>query len=167
MQDVASQFREYARLERQRSSGELSPAELARWMELKRALARRFSPDLPDGQADRRASLRVPTQMRVSFHSALELRGSLMTQLSKGGLFVRAQRLLDIGSRVTLNIHIEEDGEVLQVPAEVVSHNLGPRFESGAQGMGMRFLEMKPEVEREIAKLYDRALREQARTSER
>lgn len=168
MADVATWFREYALLERKRASGAaLSPAEIARWTRLKRALARRFSPGLKDGEADRRASLRVPTHLRVSFHSRDELKDSLMTQLSRGGVFVRAKQLLDIGSRVTLNVHIEEDGELLEVPAEVVSHNVGPHFEANVQGMGMRFLDLEPEVERQLSALYDRALHDEARKAER
>ncbi len=41
-----------------------------------------------DTHADRRGSVRVPVKLRVGFATYGELRESLMTNLSRGGLFV-------------------------------------------------------------------------------
>jgi uncharacterized protein (TIGR02266 family) len=155
--DVALRFREYLFLERKRSSGELSPAELRRWVALKRLLGRTFSPGVSEEQADRRTSLRVPTKMKVHFASLGELRESLMTNLSRGGLFLATRHLLDIGTRVVLRIDVEEGGRVLEVPAEVVCQNLGPRL-ARRRGIGLRFLDMDDDTRREIDRLYERRL---------
>ena len=64
--DVALVFREYVRLDRMRAKG-LTPEELHRFTLLKRKLNQHFSPGLPDAQADRRDSVRVPVRMRVAF----------------------------------------------------------------------------------------------------
>ena len=49
------------------------------------------------------------------------------------------------------------------VPGEVVSQNVGPNFESGQSGIGLRFLEMKPEVARKVEALYESKLKEAGR----
>jgi uncharacterized protein (TIGR02266 family) len=153
--DVAAQFREYIQLDRKHCSGGLTPAEFERWNLLKRILGRKFSPGLSDEDSDRRSSLRVPAHLRVDFPSVAELRDQLMTNLSRGGLFVSANHLLDIGTRVTLHIHIESGDERLEIPAEVVSQNVGPRYESEPPGMGMKFLEMDEAVERRLGEMYE------------
>ena len=61
--DVATRFREYTRLEKKRAEGGLTPAELRRWVAIKRMLSRSFSPGIGREQADQRASLRVPTRL--------------------------------------------------------------------------------------------------------
>ncbi|MFQ5418117.1 MAG: PilZ domain-containing protein [Myxococcota bacterium] len=76
-----------------------------------------------------------------------------------GGLFVAADPLLDIGTRLTLHLHIESSGERLEVPAEVVSHNVGPNYGSEAGGMGLRFLDMELDVRKMLESLYDETLR--------
>jgi len=38
-----------------------------------------------------------------------------------------------------------------------------PNFESGQTGMGLRFLEMKPEVARRVEALYEHKLKEAAK----
>ena len=157
MSDVLRLFREFARLDRKRGRG-LSPEELKRWILQKRKLARSFNPDVSDAQADRRASIRVPTRLVVGFRHIGDLRRCWMTNLSRGGVFVESGELLPIGSRLTLRIGIGETGEEIEVPAEVASHDVGPRFET-RRGMGMRFLEVSAEVSKKLDDLYDSAFR--------
>jgi len=52
--------------------------------------------------------------------------------------------------------------EVLSGALRRVSQNVGPNFESGRSGMGLRFLEMKSEVARKVEGLYERKLKEAA-----
>lgn len=158
MPDVVAQFREYIRLDRKHRSGGLTPTELERWTLLKRSLGRKFSPGLSDEDADQRSSVRVPAQLRVDFPSIAELRGKLMTNLSRGGLFVATTHLLDIGTRVTLHINIESSDERLEIPAEVVSQNVGPEYEPEPPGMGLQFLDMDAAAKRRLEELYEETL---------
>jgi uncharacterized protein (TIGR02266 family) len=158
--DVATRFREYTRLEKKRTAGGLTPAELRRWIAIKRMLSRSFSPGVSKAQADQRASLRVPTRLGASFATAGEIRRSLMTNLSRGGVFLRSEDLVDLGTRVDLCIHIDESGEDIRVLAEVVAHNVGPGFGSDEHGMGLRFLDMDEATQKQIEELYERSLRE-------
>jgi len=128
-------------------------------MLLERIPGKRFAPHLSDEQADQRASLRVPVRLRVEFPSVQSLRGQVMTNISRGGLFVAIANPLAIGTRVTLQLHIETTGERLELPAEVVSQNVGPHFEAEPQGMGLRFLDMDPTVREKLEALYDDSLR--------
>jgi uncharacterized protein (TIGR02266 family) len=165
--EVVAQFREYIRLDRKQRSGGLTPTEFERWTRLKRSLGQKFSPGLSDEQSDQRSSLRVPAQLRVDLPSIAELRGMLMTNLSRCGLFVATTHLLDIGTRVTLHITIESSDERLEVLAEVVSQNVGPQYESARTGMGMQFLDMDDAVRRRLDELYEETLQDAARRSVR
>jgi uncharacterized protein (TIGR02266 family) len=166
MKDVGPLLREYAQLERKSSLAGLDTLELERWALLKRALVRHLSPGVSEAQIDRRQSLRVPMRLRVSFASTKDLGEHLMTNLSRKGVFISTTHLADIGTRLDLRIHIDETDDVIEVPATVVSHNIGPHFERGQQGMGMSFAELPAEVEKRLAGLYQKALEEHARLSE-
>jgi uncharacterized protein (TIGR02266 family) len=165
LQDVASQFREFIHLDRKHRTDGLTAAELDRWSRLKRALGRKFSPDLSNEHSDARRSVRVPTQLRVDFASVDELRGQRMTNLSRGGLFVATAHQLAIGTRVTLLVHIDESGDTLEIPAEVASHNVGPQYASDQQGMGLRFLEMDAATSSRLEALYEASLETATRES--
>jgi uncharacterized protein (TIGR02266 family) len=158
--DVATRFREYTRLEKKRAKGGLTPAELRRWVAIKRMLSHSFSPGIGKARADQRASVRVPTRLGVSFATVGEIRRSLMTNLSRGGVFLRTEDLVDLGTRLELCVHIDESGEDIRVRAEVVSHNVGPGFGSDEHGMGLRFLDMDEATQKQIEELYERSLRE-------
>ena len=164
MQDVASLFRRFVRLDRKRAAGGLTPEELERWTELKRSLGQKFSPGLSDRTADARDSLRVPTSLEVSFRNVGELSKSLMTNLSRGGLFVVTERPAEIGAHLELRIHVEDPDRLIVVPAVVVSRNLGPSFASVQRGMGLRFLDMEADAQRLIDDLYERVLEEATRS---
>jgi uncharacterized protein (TIGR02266 family) len=86
-----------------------------------------------------------------------ELGQALILNLSRGGLFVATDHLLAIGTRLALRLHVEEEGKGLEVQAEVVSQDLGPRGDL-RRGLGLRFVEADAALRREIDALYERAL---------
>ncbi len=162
MQDIAGRFREFAQLDKKRARDGLSPEELRRWTALKRLMERKFSPGLHGKNADRRESVRVPTRLAVQFGSLGELQQSLMTNLSRGGVFITTDHLVEIGTRLELRLAIGKRGKELVIPAEVVSNNVGPRFEKGQRGMGLHFLDLEAEVKAEIEELYEKTLKDLA-----
>jgi uncharacterized protein (TIGR02266 family) len=166
VKDIGARFREFARLERKRGGEGLTTPELERWTLLKRELSRHFSPGLGDKQVDQRQSLRVPTRLRVSFPKTEDLQDSLMTNLSKSGVFIHTETPAPIGTRMVLNIHVAETGQAIEVPATVVTHHLGPHLARNLHGMGMQFVDLAPEVEEQIGQLYEKALQEHARKVE-
>jgi uncharacterized protein (TIGR02266 family) len=162
MQDIASRFREYVQLERRRDGEGLTTAEYERWMELKRLLSRRFNPEVSDERADERRSVRIPTRLMATFRDEAELRSSLMSNLSRGGVFIKTDRPLEIGESLELRIDLAESGESLDVPVEVVSCNVGPNFDQSQRGMGLRFRPTSDEMQRKLDELYERVLKEAA-----
>lgn len=163
MQDIGSRFREFAQLDKKRARDGLSPEELQRWTALKRLLEKKFSPGLGGNNAGRRASVRVPTRLAVHFGNVGELQQSLMTNVSRGGVFITTDHLLEMGSRFELRLGIGKRGKELVIPVEVVSHNVGPRLEKRQRGMGLRFLDLDPETKREVDELYEKALKDLAK----
>lgn len=163
MADIQARFRQFLYLDRKRAAGGLTPGELRRWMKLKRILNQELSPGTSYERVDRRESVRVPTRLQVGFRDRRELGACLMTNLSRGGVFVSTEFPAEIGTQLELHLHIEEGGEEITVPAEVVSVNAHPGVATPQRGMGMRFLEMKPEVKRVVDELYESQLREAAR----
>jgi hypothetical protein len=85
--DVAASFRAFVFLDRKQAREGLSPSEFERWNALKRELSREFIPDTDEERANQRASLRLPTRLRVSFASLGELGQALITNLSRGGVW--------------------------------------------------------------------------------
>jgi uncharacterized protein (TIGR02266 family) len=159
MSDVATRFREYIELERRRDGEGLTPLELERWTLLKRFLSRRFNPEVSDSRADQRRSVRIPTRLTVSFRDEDALRSSLMTNLSRGGLFISTERPAEIGTSLLLRIDVAETGDRIEVPAEVVSLNVGPDLVRSGRGMGLRFKPACEEMQRKLDDLYERQLK--------
>jgi uncharacterized protein (TIGR02266 family) len=155
--DIAARFREYVRLDRKRSGEGLTPAELQRLRALKGYLNRHFSGG-GDLHVDTRRSLRVPTRVNVRFESDDAFAKSVMTNISRHGVFVQTEHPQEIKSKFDLRIQIENPPREITVPVEVVSVGIGPTFQANEQGMGLRFLEADPDVERQLRELYESAL---------
>lgn len=165
MADVARMLVEYNRLERARVTSGLSAEELQRWKALKEQLDRHFSPGSDPTKRSRRDSVRVPTRIKASFESLGSFRDSIMTNLSRGGVFVCTDCPLAIGEKVTLRISVEGEGTPLDVPARVVSTGVQGNFSTQRKGMGVAFLDMDPELRRRVDALYERALEDLAERS--
>ena len=160
--DIARVFREYSQLEKKHADGGLAPNELARWTACKAVLAKRLTPGASEEIVNQRASVRVPTRIGLSFASVGQVRQCLMTDLSRGGVFIRTDRPVDMGTRLELNIRISDKDTIIKVQAEVVTHNVGPNFATQERGMGLRFLDMDPDTEKQIEELYESSVRNAA-----
>jgi type IV pilus assembly protein PilZ len=158
--NMPARLREYMSLERQRTSDEgIGIDEYQRWSQLKRMLNSHFQPGVQDSHADRRESVRVPARLRVGFDSLGEMRESLMTNVSRGGLFISTPHPLPIGVRLSLRVHIEETGEVIDLSGEVASLNSGPGLMTEELGMGIKFDQLGEAEGKAVDSLYERSLR--------
>jgi uncharacterized protein (TIGR02266 family) len=157
--DVTARFREYVRLDRQRGEGGLSLEEMHRWRALKRFLSIHFAPGHPEKVDDQRASVRVPTRIKVTFAADRELAHSMMTNLSRGGVFVQTEHPLELKTVFTLVIHVDSPPRDIAVPVEVVSIGVGPGLTREKRGMGLRFLEMTAQTEKQLRELYENAIK--------
>ena len=158
MTDVQALFRQYLRLDRKRRTSELSQHEFERWSQLKQQLNATFSPPSRPEHEERRDSVRVPVQILVRFQSAGELQGCLLTNLSRGGIFVTTTSPAPIGTQLTLRIVVAESDTEIEVDGEVVSHNVGRSFTTGETGMGVRFIDPSPQATALLARVYEGAL---------
>jgi uncharacterized protein (TIGR02266 family) len=122
-------------------------------------LNRHFQPGLQDSKSDRRGSVRVPARLRVGFDSYGEIRESLMTNLSRGGLFIATPDPLPLGASLQLRIRIEETGEILDLGGEVASLNSGPGLTTEELGMGIKFIRQSDAQEKAVDNLYEQSLR--------
>ncbi|MEE8579952.1 MAG: PilZ domain-containing protein [Myxococcota bacterium] len=169
MVNIMEVFREYMRLDRQRSRGDLSVQDLKRWNYCRHELSQTFQPGYDEGgldeaAADRRDSLRVPTQLEVSFEHYGEVCESLMTNLSRGGLFIAVADplptdLLPIGSEFKLRIRIKEEEDELELTAKVVSHHTGADLTQPQPGMGVCFVKLSPSQEIAVEALYEQTMK--------
>jgi uncharacterized protein (TIGR02266 family) len=157
--DIATRFREYVRLDRQRRESGLSPSDEAHWQTLRRFLSIHFAPDRPEASDETRDSVRVPTRINVTFASNRELVRCLMTNVSRGGVFVQTEHPLPIKTQFTLHIQIDDPKRVIAAPVEVVSLGVGPGFARHQRGMGLRFLDLPPGVEKQLCELYETSVR--------
>lgn len=148
-----STFREYMSLERRRASG-LSPAELERWTLLRERLHGVFG--LRDGpcKQEQRATVRIPTAIDVRFENLADVGDALMTNLSRGGIFVRMERPPRIGTELALRIRVTDPLREIRLVGEVVSHHVGPRLDLGQRGMGLRFKVSNAAEQARVDELY-------------
>jgi len=160
MRNMPALFREYMTLDQRRAGAEgLSIAEFKRWSDLKRVLGREFQPGVQDSKQDRRGSVRVPVRLRMGFESYGEIRESLMTNLSRGGLFVATPNPLPMGATLHLRIRIEESQQEVEVEGEVASLNSGPGLLDEELGMGVRFIRLSDAQQKAVDDLYERSMR--------
>jgi uncharacterized protein (TIGR02266 family) len=78
-----------------------------------------------------------------------------LRDLSEGGLFIRSERLLPIGSQVEVKLVLPGSEEPLVLPGEIVRHVTAAQ--SPETGMGVRFGELPPPVARSLKAFVDAA----------
>lgn len=141
-------------LERRRAGG-LSPDELERWTDLRKRLDRDFGDLDAPGSLQRRATPRVPTSLDVSFENLGQLGSVLMSNMSRGGLFVPTDSPPAIGMELKLRIKVAAPPREIVLCGEVASWHVGPRFEVGKRGMGIRFKNLSPADQALVDELYE------------
>ena len=155
--DSLATFREYMRLERRRTSG-LSAAEWERWQALRKQLDDVFGAvDDQDGSS-RRSTPRVPTSLVVRFENLGEMGDVLMSNLSRGGIFVSTERPAEIGTELKLRIEVVAPHREIVVVGEVVSQNVGRDFEVEQRGMGICFKNLSEGDQALIDELYEQQI---------
>lgn len=134
---------EFSRLERKRSREGLTVREL----EERDALNRHLNSELPTGiderQVERRRSVRIPTKLRCRFGNLDIFEDALITSLSGGGIFIATTCPLPVGSRLDVQISIDESNAEVEVPGVVVSNHVEGQ-DPARRRSGLRFTEVLP-----------------------
>ena len=159
MSNMPGLLRAYLALDKRRKDGGLSPAELARWSQLKGALSRHFQPDVKEQHARSRESVRVPLALNVNFESRGEVRKCLMQNLSAGGIFVATEWPLPIGTPFNVRIRVEKTGEEIELPGVVVSVGASANLAEEKHGMGIRFVNLSDAQREQVAELSEQAMK--------
>jgi hypothetical protein len=146
MSDMPGLLRAFLALDKRRKAGGLSPADMARWSDLKSALNRHFEPDAKERHVKSRESVRVPLDLNVNFESRGEIRECLMKNLSAGGIFVATESPLPIGTP-------------FELPGEVVSVGVNASMSREQHGMGIRFAHLTEEQARLVAEFSEEAMK--------
>jgi uncharacterized protein (TIGR02266 family) len=160
MTNLPAVFREFQRLDRIRDTKGLSLDDVGRWTKLKRILTEHFHPGSGREVADKQASLRVPVKLRVEFGHRGALRKCLMTNVSRGGVFIATDDPFPIGTALELRIHVGDSDRTLEVSGEVVSVNTGADMLTFENGMGIRFMAHSDAEEALVKDLYGKAMLE-------
>lgn len=128
----------------------------------KRRMAKEFHPKLTDEHADQRRSVRVPTLLRVSFPNRRSLEQSLLTNISRGGVFVATQSPEPIGAALRIAIRIEGVATDLVVDCVVVAENFRDGMAGDARGMALAFENPDAATRARLDALYEEKLFEAA-----
>ena len=154
MRTIQEDFREFAHLDRKRTGDGVTPREYRRWLLLRHRLDKAFTAGPPEGQNERRRSLRIPTRMRVSYDALSGLEG-VVSNLSRSGCFIRTDLPAPVGTRLDLMLQGASPDGVLELHAEVVSVDVRHDGTTpGERGMGLRFLELSAESRKQLDALY-------------
>jgi uncharacterized protein (TIGR02266 family) len=159
MSNMPGLLRAFMSLDKRRKAGGLSPADIARWSQLKNSLSHHFEPGVDEKHAKSRASVRIPLALNVNFESLGEVRKCMMKNLSAGGIFVATESPLPIGTPFNVRIRIERTGEEVELPGEVVSIGVSANLSQEEHGMGIRFVHLTTEQEEKVAEFSEEAMK--------
>jgi len=146
MSDMPGLLRAYLALDKRRKAGGLSPAEMARWSQLKSALNRHFQPDLDEQHEKKRESVRVPLSLNVNFESRGEVRK------------FATESPLPIGTPFNVRIRIEKTGEEVELPGEVVTVGVSADLSQKEHGMGVRFVNLTEAQRQQVIDFSEEAM---------
>ena len=155
---LKAKIRLFKELDEKRYDQGLSEAEMAQWLECKEAIERFLEgDDLPP--SSRRSSLRVPSQMAISFETAGAFYKAYLRNISEGGVYIATEQDLRMGDRFVLTVAIDDGGEQVTLTVEVVWVNQQPSPGSGLEpGVGVAWLDLTPEKKALIKTVVHRAL---------
>lgn len=153
--DSLATFREYMSFERRRANG-LSPEQMRRWLDLRKRLDLDFGDLESQGSLQRRATPRIPTSLEVRFENLRELGSVLMSNMSRGGIFIPMEDPPAIGMELKLRIKVAAPPQEIMLCGEVASWHVGPDFQVGKRGMGIRFKAMSAADQALVDELYEK-----------
>jgi uncharacterized protein (TIGR02266 family) len=166
MSDMPGLLRAYLALDKRRKAGGLSPTDMARWSQLKNALNNHFEPGIEKQHLQSRESVRVPLDLNVNFESRGEVRKCMMKNLSAGGIFVATESPLPLGTPFNVRIRIEETGEEIELPGEVVTVGASANLAEEEHGMGIRFVNLTGAQLEQVAEFSEQAMKKAIHSTE-
>ena len=99
-------------------------------------------------QQNVRASERFDLEVKVDLESDHNFYTGLTQNISAGGVFIATNHIRRIGDRITLKFTLPGSEKTIDVDTEVrwIRENSALQRVEGAQGMGVRFINLTPEA---------------------
>jgi uncharacterized protein (TIGR02266 family) len=97
--------------------------------------------------AEKRSAHRIAVRLRASFRSSQAVIEGWVSDLSRGGLFLRTDYLDEPGSQGTVDLDLPGGDEPLRLPGAVVRVDTSP----DRAGMAIRFDALPTEMRRPLA----------------
>ena len=99
-------------------------------------------------QQNVRASERFDLEVKVDLESEHNFYTGLTQNISAGGVFIATHAIRRIGDRITLKFTLPGSEKTIDVETEVrwIRENSALQRVEGAQGMGVRFINLTPEA---------------------
>jgi len=99
-------------------------------------------------QQNVRASERFDLEVKVDLESDHNFYTGLTQNISAGGVFIATNHIRRIGDRITLKFTLPGSEKTIDVDTEVrwIRENSALHRIEGAQGMGVRFINLTPEA---------------------
>ena len=105
----------------------------------------------------------LPIVVEVQFEGEEEIRPFMITDISWGGVFLRAENPRPISKRLTIHLQVVEDSVALEIQGTVIRHNKTVEGEL-VPGMAVEFDDLDDEAKGEIQKLVNRILHQQQKS---
>lgn len=144
-------LQQFKKLDAKLDSGNLTDAERKRYQELSEKLANLISPTAKN-KRPKRKSIRVDVNRQIKLQSGKELSRYYMKNISGGGLYVETNSPLKIGTKVQLEVVIDEEEKKLKLSGIVAWVNPN-RIGDMPAGMGIQFENLSREDEIYIRKM--------------
>ena len=109
---------------------------------------------------EKRKNPRIETNIEIMFREAGSFIKSYMINVSKGGVFIKTPSPLPIDSPVNLQMQMPDDNETMEIKGCVVWSNPMGEKNSFPTGMGIQFVNMKPEHEEKILVFVKKHMKE-------
>lgn len=109
---------------------------------------------------ERRANPRATTKIEITFKESGAFFKAYMLNVSRGGLFIKTDSPLVLETSVLLLLKLPSENETLEIDGRVVWVNPKSRKNSFPKGMGIQFVNMKPEDEEKIKNFVEEHLKE-------
>lgn len=109
----------------------------------------------PPNPADRRTAPRHELELEVGFETDHNFYTGLTQDISTGGLFVATSELRRVGERIKVKFKLPNQVAPIEVETEVRwirEHRPGSGLEPG---MGLRFVNLPPEMQKHINSFLD------------
>ncbi len=99
---------------------------------------------------------RIPITVRVTYDYAGSYLFGLSENVSRGGIFIRTDQPLPIGSRITIQFSIPTSPEIIHAQGRViwVTEHSGEDVKGQVGGMGIEFLKLGNPEQEALLKTY-------------